>query len=281
MATTPAPGAAPAPASRAGRNLPLAIGVGVSLVVLILLSLLSPLAFTVLVVVALGVATWELCTALTSGGIHVPLVPVLLGGTAIYAATYAAGTDGLVVGVALSVIAVLVWRLFDGADGYLRDVSGGLFVLGYLPLLAGFAVLMVTQDQGVERIVTFILVVVASDLGGYVLGVLFGKHPMAPRISPKKSWEGFAGSVLFCAVAGAVALPLLLEAPWWQGLLLGLGLVCTAVLGDLCESMVKRDLGVKDMGNLLPGHGGLMDRLDSLLLSAPVAWLLLSVFVGL
>ncbi len=182
-----------------------------------------------------------------------------------YAATYAAGTDGLVVGLALSVIAVLVWRLFDGADGYLRDVSGGLFVLGYLPLLAGFAVLMVTQDQGVERIVTFILVVVASDLGGYVLGVLFGKHPMAPRISPKKSWEGFAGSVLFCAVAGAVALPLLLEAPWWQGLLLGLALVCTAVLGDLCESMVKRDLGVKDMGNLLPGHGGLMDRLDSLL----------------
>ncbi|HYN75453.1 MAG TPA: phosphatidate cytidylyltransferase [Candidatus Limnocylindria bacterium] len=281
MATTPAPGAAPAAASRAGRNLPLAIGVGVSLVILILLSLLSPLAFTVLVAVALGVAAWELCTALAAGDIRVPLVPVLLGGTAMYAATYAAGTDGLVIGLALSVIAVLVWRLFDGADGYLRDVSGGLFVLGYLPLLAGFAVLMVTQDQGVERIVTFILVVVASDVGGYALGVLFGKHPMAPRISPKKSWEGFGGSVLFCAVAGAIALPLLLEAPWWQGLLLGLALVCTAVLGDLCESMVKRDLGVKDMGNLLPGHGGLMDRLDSLLLSAPVAWLLLSVFVGL
>jgi phosphatidate cytidylyltransferase len=277
--TTPPSGTSAAPASRAGRNLPLAIGVGVGLALLVLLSLLSPAAFTVLVAAALAVAAWELCTAMASADIHVPVWPVILGGTAMFAAAYESGTDGLVVALALSVLAVLVWRLFDGADGYLRDVSAGLFVLSYLPLLAGFAVLMVTQSQGVERIVTFIVVVVASDIGGYVLGVLFGKHPMAPRISPKKSWEGFAGSVLFCCVAGAVALPLLLEAEWWQGLLLGLAVVCTAVIGDLCESMVKRDLGVKDMGTLLPGHGGLMDRLDSLLLSAPVVWLLLSAFV--
>ena len=277
--TTPPSGTAAAPASRAGRNLPLAIGVGVGLAILVLLSLLSPAAFTVLVAAALAVAAWELCSAMASAGIHAPIWPVILGGTAMFAAAYESGTDGLVVALALSVLAVLVWRLFDGADGYLRDVSAGLFVLSYLPLLAGFAVLMVTQSQGVERIVTFIVVVVASDIGGFALGVLFGKHPMAPRISPKKSWEGFAGSVLFCSVAGAVALPLLLEAEWWQGLLLGLAVVCTAVIGDLCESMVKRDLGVKDMGTLLPGHGGLMDRLDSLLPSAPVVWLLLSAFV--
>ncbi len=269
-----------APTSKAGRNLPLATAVGVGLVSLILVSLVSPAAFTVLVAVALGIAAWELCTALTVGGINVPIWPVLVGGAAMFAAAYRSGADGLVVALALSVLAVLVWRLFDGADGYLRDVSAGLFVLAYLPLLAGFAVLMVTQPQGVERIVTFIVVVAASDIGGYALGVLFGKHPMAPRISPKKSWEGFAGSVLFCCVAGAVALPLLLEAEWWQGLLLGLAVVCTAVIGDLCESMVKRDLGVKDMGRLLPGHGGLMDRLDSLLPSAPVVWLLLSAFVA-
>jgi phosphatidate cytidylyltransferase len=277
--TLPTSGAPAAPASRAGRNLPLATAVGVGLAALVLVSLTSPAAFTVLVAVALGVATWEICGALISGDIHVPLVPVIVGGTAMFAAAYESGSDGLVVALALSALAVLVWRLFDGADGYLRDVSAGLFVLSYLPLLAGFAVLMVTQSQGAERIVTFIIVVIASDIGGYVLGVLFGKHPMAPRISPKKSWEGFGGSVLFCCIAGAVALPVLLEAEWWQGLLLGLAVVCTAVVGDLCESMVKRDLGVKDMGTLLPGHGGLMDRLDSLLPSAPVVWLLLSAFV--
>ncbi len=274
-----APGAAATP-SKAGRNLPLAAGVGVVLAALVLLSLLHPAAFSALVAVALGVAAWELCTALATAGVHVPLWPVLLGGTAMFAAAYESGADGLVVGLALSVLAVLVWRLFDGPDGYLRDVSAGMFVLSYLPLLAGFAVLMVTQTQGVERIVVFVLIVVASDVGGYALGVLFGRHPMAPRISPKKSWEGFGGSVLFCCVAGAVAVPVLLEGEWWQGLLLGLAVVCSAVLGDLCESMVKRDIGVKDMGTLLPGHGGLMDRLDSLLPSAPVVWLLLSAFIG-
>lgn len=278
MSSPPAP-AAPTP-SRAGRNLPLAIVVGVGLGALILVCLLNDVAFTVLVTVALGVAAWELCGALRQGGISAPLVPVLVGGAAMFAASYSSGTDGLVVALALSVLAVLVWRLFDGADGYLRDVSAGAFVLAYLPLLAGFAVLMVRQPEGVERIITFILVVIASDIGGYALGVLFGKHPMAPRISPKKSWEGFAGSVLLCCVAGALALPLLLEATWWQGILVGLAVVCTAVLGDLCESMVKRDLGVKDMGTILPGHGGIMDRLDSLLPSAPVVWLLLSAFVS-
>jgi phosphatidate cytidylyltransferase len=270
---------APQP-SRAGRNLPLAIGVGVVLGALVLLTLLSDLAFTALVAVALGVAAWELCGALRVVGIGAPLVPVVVGGTAMFAAAYSSGTDGLVVAMALSLLAVMVWRLFDGPDGYLRDVSAGAFVLAYLPLLAAFAVLMVRQDQGVERIVTFIVVVIASDIGGYALGVLFGKHPMAPRISPKKSWEGFGGSVLLCCLAGALSLPLLLEATWWEGILLGLAVVCTAVLGDLCESTVKRDIGVKDMGTLLPGHGGIMDRLDSLLPSAPVVWLLLSAFVG-
>lgn len=123
--------------------------------------------------------------------------------------------------------------------------------------------------------------VVASDIGGYTAGVLAGAHPMAPSISPKKSWEGFAGSMAAGLVAGGLSVALLLQGRWWLGVLFGAVLVATATAGDLIESTVKRDLGIKDMGHLLPGHGGLMDRLDSLLPSAVVSWLLLSLFVPL
>jgi phosphatidate cytidylyltransferase len=125
-------------------------------------------------------------------------------------------------------------------------------------------------------VVVFIAVTVLSDIGGYVAGVLFGRHPMAPTISPKKSWEGFAGSALFTAVGGALLVTLLVDGLWWEGVVIGLAAMVAATLGDLCESMIKRDLGIKDMGSLLPGHGGMMDRLDSLLLAAPVTYLLLS-----
>jgi phosphatidate cytidylyltransferase len=154
-----------------------------------------------------------------------------------------------------------------------------VFLAVYLPFLAGFVALLIRSDDGVWRVLTFILVTIASDIGGYAAGVLFGRHPMAPRISPKKSWEGFAGSALFSAVGGAIALPALLDGAVWQGVVTGLALMLVATLGDLGESMIKRDLGIKDMGSLLPGHGGMMDRLDSLLLAAPVAYLLLSWFV--
>jgi phosphatidate cytidylyltransferase len=140
--------------------------------------------------------------------------------------------------------------------------------------------MMTAPADGPRRVTAFIATVVCSDTGGYVAGVLFGKHPMAPSVSPKKSWEGFAGSVLACTLAGAVFLTTLFDGTWWQGVLFGLAVVCSATLGDLGESMIKRDIGIKDMGHLLPGHGGLMDRLDSLLPTAPVAWLLLIAFVA-
>jgi len=128
-------------------------------------------------------------------------------------------------------------------------------------------------------VLCWLIVVVCSDTGGYAAGVLFGKHPMAPSISPKKSWEGFAGSMLAGAIGGTLSVMLLLHAHWWVGLPYGLALVVCATGGDLVESLIKRDLGIKDMGNLLPGHGGLMDRLDSLLPTAVAAWLLLTAFV--
>jgi phosphatidate cytidylyltransferase len=270
----------PARSGRAGRDLSAAIGVGVALGALILASLLVVRwAFVGLAVVALALGVWEFSNALAARGVRVPVVPVLVGTVAMLVATYPGGAEALVVAFALTVLAVAVWRMPDGAEGYLRDVTAGAFTAAYVPLLAGFAVLLVRPDDGAARVVTFILVVVCSDVGGYTAGVLFGRHRMAPRVSPKKSWEGLAGSALLSAVGGAVAVPMLLDGPWWGGALVGLAAALTATIGDLGESMIKRDLGIKDMGSLLPGHGGLMDRLDSLLPSAPVAWALLTLVV--
>jgi len=167
----------------------------------------------------------------------------------------------------------------DGPQHAVRDVAGGVFVAAYLPFLASFTSLMLAKDDGAQRIFVFILLVVCSDVGGYALGVVAGKHPMAPSISPKKSWEGAAGSVIACVIGGVISVPLTLDGPWWAGAVVGLAVVVAATLGDLTESTIKRDLGVKDMGSILPGHGGLMDRLDSLLLTAPVVWAVLAAVV--
>ena len=265
---------------RAGRNLAVAIAVGAGLGALIIASLyIVKVAFVGLVVVAILVAVWELANALGTKAIRPPLVPIGVGTVAMLVASYLGGAQALVVGLALTVLGVIVWRLTEGPQNYVQDMTAGIFTAVYVPFLAGFAVLMLVPDDGPQRVTTFFLVVVASDIGGYATGVLFGKHPMAPSISPKKSWEGFAGSALMCLLTGALAMHFLIEDEWWKGAVLGAAAVLTATLGDLGESVVKRDLGVKDMGTLLPGHGGIMDRLDSLLLTAPVAWLLLAVLV--
>jgi phosphatidate cytidylyltransferase len=224
-------------------------------------------------------AVWELVGAVGKAGAHPPLLPLLAGTLAMDLLAWFRGDGALAVAFLLTALACLVWRLADGPVGYLRDVSMSVFVALYVPFLAGFAVLLAVPDDGARRVVTFIATVVCSDVGGYAAGVVFGKHPMAPTVSPAKSWEGFAGSTAACVAGGVLLLTLLLHAAWWQGALFGLAIVVTATLGDLGESMIKRDLGIKDMGTLLPGHGGLMDRLDSLLPAAAVSWILLSAFV--
>jgi phosphatidate cytidylyltransferase len=267
-----------APPSRAGRNLRAAIGVGLSLAAIIVVSLLvwRPLFLGVLVAAVL-IGVYELTKALEKGGFRAPLVPLLVGGVVTEALAWTRGPTGLVVGFLVTALAVLLWRLAGGPAGYLRDASAGVLADLYVPLLAGFAVLLLVPEDGATRVLLFIATVVASDVGGYVAGVLFGKHPMAPSISPKKSWEGMAGSVLACMLVATPIIALALDGPWWGGLLFGGALAVSATLGDLAESLIKRDLGIKDMGDLLPGHGGLMDRLDSLLPSAAVAYLLLAV----
>ncbi len=266
--------------SRAGRDLPAAIGVGVGLVVMVLASLfLVKDVFVLVVVVALGIGMAEITRAFKTADIQVPLLPILTGGTAMLVGAFYGTVETAAVAMALTVIGTLIWRLSDGADGFVRDSSAGIFVLSYLPLMGVFVMLMLAEDDGEWRIIAFIVATIASDIGGYIAGVLWGKHPMAPTISPKKSWEGFIGSMTVGMGAGVLTVVYALDGRWWVGLILGAVGVIMATLGDLSESLIKRDIGIKDMGDLLPGHGGLMDRLDSLIAVAPAAWLVLNYLV--
>lgn len=278
---TPAPPEAVKKASKAGRNLPAAIGVALLLGAAIIVSLLTVrYLFIGIIAIAIAVGTFEFAGVLRRvADIRVAMIPVLVGGQAMIWLAWPFGREGALTAFVLTVLACLLWRLPGGAKGYLRDISASTFAAAYLPLFGAFAAMLVPPEDGVGRVLTFLIGVVASDTGGYIAGVLGGKHPMAPTISPKKTWEGFAGSVIGGVVAGALTLSLLLDGHVWQGVIFGVAIVLTATLGDLVESLIKRDLGVKDMGTLLPGHGGIMDRLDSLLPSAVVSWLLLSAFV--
>jgi phosphatidate cytidylyltransferase len=269
--------------SRTGRNLPVAIGVGAVLGGLALLTLLTVKAtFLLYVGVALFIALKELATAAAKRNITIPMVPVTAGGAAMLTCMYWIGPQAALAALALTVVAIFAWRLRDGPGGYLRDVPGGVFAAAYLPFMGTFVAAMLVPADGPRRVLTFIIVTISSDIGGYFAGITLGRggrHPMAPMISPKKTWEGFAGSAAACLVAGWLCVTLLLHGHYWQGLLTGAAAVLAATLGDLAESMIKRDLEIKDMGTLLPGHGGLLDRLDSLLVVAPVVWLLLYVFI--
>ena len=273
--------AAPAPpAGRTGRNLPVAIAVGVGLGGLALLTLFTVKAtFLVYVAAIVGMAGWELSRALAARGIHLALVPVAVGGAAMMALAYWQGSRDALAALALTAVAILAWRLPRGAAGYVRDVTASMFAVAYLPLMAVFVALMLAYPDGDRRALLFIIMTVCSDIGGYFAGITIGRHPMAPVISPKKTWEGLGGSAVACLAGGAIGLPLLLHGRVWQGLVLGAAAVAAATLGDLAESMIKRDLEIKDMGTVLPGHGGVLDRIDSLLIMAPVVWLLLTIFI--
>ncbi len=289
------PSAGPAPTTvknhgRAGRNLPAAIGSAVVLLAAVALSLmLWKTAFMVIVAIAMVVAVWELHRGLSAKGIDIPEQPLQIGAVAMVVAAYFWGAPALVIATAVTAWVTLLWLLRRGPEGFVRNATAALFTLLYLPFMGAFVALILAEggttsfdrvDDGVKGVVLFILITIASDIGGYVAGVLFGKHPMAPVISPKKSWEGFTGSVLACLAAGVGLLVWFYDdAHWWIGLLLGAVAAVMATLGDLCESVMKRDLGVKDMSQVIPGHGGLMDRLDSLLATVAPIWLILHYLV--
>lgn len=261
--------------SRAGRNLPAAIAVGLALLVSLLVGMFFlPLAFVALATMFGVVGIWEVARALEVRRIKLPTVPAVAAGIALPFAAYLGGPEALAFAVVVSVTALVLWRSLDPAPDAARSVMAGTFVLLWVPFLLSFAMLLLQEPAGALKVATLLLLVVANDTFGYLVGAFFGKHAMAPRISPKKSWEGFAGSVGGAIVIGVLAVVFLLDRPWWVGVCLAVAVVAAATAGDLAESMIKRELGVKDMSSILPGHGGVMDRLDSIVFAAPVTFLL-------
>lgn len=265
---------------KAGRNLPAAIGVGLLLGALIIATLvIRHEAFLVLATLGVTVGAWELRSAFTRVGMNIPLIPTLAATPVMMLAAWATGGHGLSVAFGSMVILTVMWRATDTTGNRVADVNGSTFIATYPCLLAAFCALLARPDDGMGRLFVYLIVTVVSDVGGYAVGILAGRHPLAPSISPKKSWEGFLGSVLFCAVAGAITVVLFLHGTPIAGAFVGALVAAGATLGDLFESVIKRDLGIKDMSTILPGHGGLMDRIDSLLITAPLAWFVLSVTV--
>ncbi|MGW9269256.1 phosphatidate cytidylyltransferase [Microbacterium sp. NPDC055599] len=259
---------------RTGRDLMLAILIGLAFGGALLASLLFIKAlFVPFALAAALLGVYELSRALRAAGRRVDVVPQLIAATFLVLGAYFAAPWLSWVMLFVSVAFVIVWRLVAqmiAKDGrtygdVLTDAVIGGFVQVYVPFLAGVALILLEQEGGQWWVLSFIAIAVAADTGAYAAGLAFGRHPMAPRISPKKTWEGFGGAVGASLVAGVFLAILLLDLPWWGGLIFGAAILLSATLGDLGESMLKRDLGIKDMSSWLPGHGGLLDRLDSIL----------------
>jgi phosphatidate cytidylyltransferase len=230
----------------------------------------------------LGVGVYELASAMRFAGRDVPRVPSVLTAVGVVPAAFLGGPESALLALLGGIVLVSVWRLVEVAFSRARptavsvwkDLTSGLFVQAYVTLLGGCVVLLSAADRGELWVIGFLIVVVSVDTGAYATGLTWGRHKMAPRISPGKTWEGFAGSVAASIVAGVLVSLLLIDQPWWFGVIMGVLITGSATLGDLTESMIKRDLGIKDISSFLPGHGGLLDRIDSVLPSAAVGLLL-------
>ncbi|GAA2233592.1 hypothetical protein GCM10010401_01770 [Rarobacter faecitabidus] len=273
MTDSASPAEAEPRARKGGRDLRVAIPVGLGLLALVAAGLFVQKQFFIIVVaIALALSMWELDQALAKKGIRIPVVPLAVGSAGVSISAYQAGTEGLMISIVLTIFAAIVWRLMEGGGpAALRDLTGIAFATAYLPLMAGFVVVILASDNGQHKVALFLLLAVASDVGGFFAGVFLGKHPLAPSVSPKKTWEGLAGSFALTIAVATVGARILGLDPI-SGAMLGLIVPITATLGDLGESLLKRDLGLKDMGSLLPGHGGVLDRIDSMLLTAPFVY---------
>ena len=261
---------------RAGRKLFPSIAVSLTLVALVWFALAYRREiFAVVVAVAVLLGIREIVRAFNASGIYISSAGLMIAALALSYATWNGGVAGLAVATAIAIPVLLIQLLTRGPEGFVASATATTFSLLYLPFLAGFLILLGRTSTGLERVMTFVVLVGCNDTFGYIVGVLIGKHPLVPKISPKKSWEGLIGSLVFTTAGGILSFTYILEMQWWIGAVVGLMIVFTATCGDLIESAMKRDLALKDMGSLLPGHGGMLDRLDSVLISAPALWLAL------
>lgn len=261
---------------RAGRKLLPSIAVSLSLIALIWFALAYHREiFAIVVTVAVLLGIREIVRAFSARGIYLSLKALIIASIALSYAAWIGGVGGLAIATAIAIPVLLIGLLTKGPEGFVASATATTFSLLYLPFLGGFLILLGHTNNGFERVMTFVILVSCNDTFGYIVGVLFGKHPLVPKISPKKSWEGLIGSFVFTVTGGVLAFTLIMDMAWWIGAIAGLMIVFTATCGDLIESAMKRDLELKDMGTLLPGHGGMLDRLDSVLISAPALWLAL------
>ena len=269
--------------ARTGRNLFAAIGIGLGLGALLLVSLLiwKPL-FIVFAGLLVGFTTFELASALRFAGRNVPRVASTVVALAAMPVAFFFHVEGLWLVLLAGCILITLYRIVEllrpshrtGTREVLLDIGAGAFVQVYVAFMAGFYVALTGSEHGEWWTLASLVIVVFTDVGAYASGLAFGRHKMAPVISPGKTWEGFAGSIVVAVAFGAVLAPLMLQQPWWVGAIMGVLLALVGTAGDLTESLIKRDLGIKDISTWLPGHGGFLDRLDSILPSAVVAYVI-------
>ena len=259
---------------KAGRKLIPSILVSLALLAVIFLTIAYvPPLFALFVGTAVLLALRELVSAFHARGIEVRFLHLGAATSVVLASAWVGGLPGLATSVVVAMIVLLFLQLLNGVEGFVKNATAATFTLLYPGFVAGFIFLLARSDQGFSYIATLVILVGCNDTFAYVTGVLIGKHPMAPKISPKKSWEGFVGGMVFAAIGGALSFYYFLDHHPYVGALAGVLAVLAATVGDLVESAIKRDLSIKDMGTLLPGHGGMLDRLDSALITAPAMWL--------
>ena len=275
-----------------GRSLSKSVAVGLLLAAIFLSSILIyKELFIVLLSVATAIGAWELSTALRQKNWYVPRVPAVVGSVLIMPATYFGGPSIQWLASLAIVAALIIWRTvhllferrkanFQTLKRTVRDFGAAAFLVIYLPLTLSFGMLLLRRDDGHWWVLAFVTTVALIDSAGYLFGRIFGKNKLAPGVSPKKTWEGLAASIVIGTISAVSFTVFVLGGAWWVGIILAAVLILAAVFGDLAESLIKRDLGIKDMSSLLPGHGGMMDRLDSLLPSSLMTYLVMVVFFG-
>ncbi|MEI7561627.1 MAG: phosphatidate cytidylyltransferase [Actinomycetes bacterium] len=258
---------------RAGRKLLPSILVSLSLLTLIFGSInLEPKLFLALICVVILLGVRELTHAYRAGGIELPDLPLMIAALIILLASWFGGTQGLAVSTSLIFPVLMVLLLAISQKDFIKRSTSAIFAVFYLAVLGGFILLLANNEAGAKHILALVILISCNDTFAYFAGVLFGKHKLVPSISPKKSWEGLIGGLVASLIGGALVFHLAFETAWYVGSAIGVMTVVTATCGDLIESAIKRDLAIKDMSNLLPGHGGIMDRLDSALFTAPAVW---------